>query len=110
MSQPTEQLVRDAARVRRVLLGKTQCQDCGADRAIGAKECMACRRCCSCGHTGCYREACGEDAGMEGARFDEAFGRIEIVSALVLTALAVGPGTELRKCPAASELAKAVRA
>ncbi|HEX4334634.1 MAG TPA: hypothetical protein VH062_01905 [Polyangiaceae bacterium] len=91
MPQLTEQIARDAARLRRALGGLTLCIDCGAERAIGAKECMACRRCTQCGLTGCYREVCGEDAGMEAERFDEQFGRITDASAVVLSALSVGP-------------------
>lgn len=91
MPQPTELQLRDAARIRRVLCGLTLCVDCGAERAIGARECMSCRRCCSCGSDSCRREVCAEDAGIEGERFALNLSGLQRVSSLVLVAFALGP-------------------
>lgn len=91
VQQPTDQLQRDAARIRRVLTGLTICIDCGAERAIGARECMSCRRCCSCGSDSCRREVCAEDAGIEAENFSLNLSGLQRVSSLVLIAFAIGP-------------------
>lgn len=89
--QPSEQLKRDATRLRRFLTGRTVCIDCGTERAIGARECMACRRCCSCGQVGCYREVCADDAGIEAETHNGEYARYSRVAALVFAGWARPP-------------------